>query len=215
MLNEPYACVFDIETQQKIDDMRGKFREDKIKQLSISCASIVTIPSSLCLDPKDSERAMELASTRTFWVSGNGAESMDEMCKFLENAELIVGYNLAGFDWLVCKKYFQDVFSYQRCCEKTLDVFSRIRDSTGTWYKLDTLLKMNGLETKTADGLQAIEWWKKGELELLRLYCECDTQQCARLALLPRVDLGAGRALSNYNFGVASALTSIRSSHGD
>jgi hypothetical protein len=208
----PYVCVFDIETQQKIEDMPGRFREDKIKLLSISCASIVKIPSELCIDPKDRELAMEMASTQTFWIDGDGQASLEAMCVLLENAEMIVGYNLAGFDWLVCKKYFRNVEAFQKCCEKTLDVFSRIRDATGVWYKLDNLLKVNGLETKTADGLMAIAYWAEQKRDVLQEYCEVDTKQCARLALLPTLELGAGRVLSNYNFGIASALSSIRRS---
>lgn len=206
----PYVCIFDIETQQKINDMNGKFREDKIRQLSISCASVVKIPSELCLDPENAERAMEMATTKTFWVDGEGSESLEAMCKLLVKAELIVGYNLASFDWAVSKKYFRTFDDYNGCCERTLDVFSRVRDVTGKWFKLDSLLKLNHLETKSADGLQAIDWWKQGERELLKQYCELDTQLCARLALLPKLSLGGDRFLKNYNFGIASALVSIR-----
>ena len=205
-----YVAIWDIETQNKIQDMPGRFREDKIKLLQISCASIVTIPSERCLDPSDRERAIELSTTKTYWCDGEGANSMDAMCKTLKGAELVVGYNLAGFDWLSTKKYFANQDDFKCCCEKTLDVFSRIRDATGTWYKLDNLLSLNGLETKTADGLQAIQWWAEGERDLLKQYCEVDTQQCARLALLSELELGAGRRLSNYNFGIASALAALR-----
>ena len=207
-----YVAVWDIETQQKIQDMPGKFREDKIKLLSISCASIVQIPSELCLDPKDRERAMELSTTKTYWIDGEGAASMDAMCDVLERAEMIVGYNLAAFDWLATKKYFRSEQRFQKCIEKTLDVFSRVRDATSVWFKLDNLLKLNGLETKTADGLQAIQWWAEGKRDLLQEYCEVDVRQCARLALLPTLELGAGRVLTNYNFGTVSALAAIRKS---
>jgi len=205
-----YVCCFDIETQNKIQDMPGQFREDKIKLLDISCASIVTVKSELCSDPADRERAMESATTKTFWIDGGSGDSLADMCALLTGAELIVGYNLAGFDWLTTKKYFPSSASYNACREKTLDVFSRVRDATGVWYKLDNLLKINALQSKTADGLQAIQWWADGERELLKEYCEIDTQQCLRLALLPVLNLGGGRTISNYNFGIASALSSIR-----
>jgi hypothetical protein len=149
-----YVAVWDIETQDKIQDKPGKFREDKIKLLSISCASVVKIPSELCIDPKDRERAMEMAVTTTYWIDGDPAQSMDALCAVLDGAEMVVGYNLAGFDWLVTKKYFKNEEAFQKCTAKTLDVFSRIRDATGVWFKLDNLLRLNGLDTKTADGLQ-------------------------------------------------------------
>ena len=211
-MNEEYVAVWDIETQDKIQNMIGRFREDKIRLLEISCASIVKIPCELCLDSANRERAMELSTTKTYWVDGEGDQSMEAMCSALKSAELVVGYNLAGFDWLSSKKYFSNQDDFRACCEKTLDVFSRIRDATGVWYKMDSLLKLNGLETKTADGLQAIAWWHEGERNLLKEYYECDTEQCGRLALLPELELGAGRKLSNYNFGIASALAALRKS---
>ena len=210
--NAPYVAIWDIETQKKIQDMPGKFREDKIKLLEISCASIVKIPSALCVSPDDRQRAMELSTTKTYWIDGERDASIQHMCDVLVDAELIVGYNLAGFDWLASKKYFSSLELYERCTAKTLDVFSRVRDATGKWYKLDTLLELNNLETKTADGLQAIAWWKNGQRDVLREYCEVDTQQCARLSLLPKLQLSSNATLPNYNFGVASALASIRAS---
>lgn len=212
MSGDAYVCCFDIETQNKITDMPGKFREDKIKLLDISCASIVKLPAELCLDPATRERAMEMATTTTYWIDGEGTQSMQAMCEALSGAELIVGYNLAGFDYLTTNKYFAQQDDFRRCCEKTLDVFSRIRDATGTWYKLNSLLQLNGLAMKTADGLQAIEYWAEGKRDVLQEYCEVDTQQCTRLALLPTLQLGAGRTLSNYNFGIATALISLRAS---
>lgn len=205
-----YVAVWDIETTGKIEDQIGRFREDKIKLLEISCASIVKLPSELCLDPADRERAMEASVTRTYWADEDGENSMSAMCDALEGAEMIAGFNLCGFDYLVAKKYFSKPSAYLQCRQKTHDPFSRIRDVTSTFFKLDSLLKLNGLATKTADGLIAIKWWHEQKRDLLREYCEVDTQQCARCCLLPHLELGADRRLDNHVFGLASALTSYR-----
>jgi hypothetical protein len=66
---------------------------------------------------------------------------------------------------------------------------------------------------KTGDGLLAIEHWRLQQREPLQAYCEVDTQQCCKLALLPVLELGDGRRLDNYNFGVASALSALRRSN--
>ena len=208
--DDVYVAVWDIETQEAINDMPGRFRDDKIKLLNISCASIVKIPSKLCVDSADREKAMEASTTHTFWIDGVASESMESMVAMLVGAELVVGYNLCGFDWMVAKKYFVSFDEYDACLNKTHDVFSRVRDATGVWYKLDTLLQTNSLTSKTADGLQAIRWWKEGRREVLGEYCEVDTQQCARLSLLPGVNLGGGRRLPNFVFGTASALAALR-----
>jgi hypothetical protein len=175
---DPYVAFFDIETAEKIDDMPGRFRDDKIKQLTISCASVMMTPLSLCLDPANRERAIEMSTMRTFWVDGEGGTSLDAMCAILSASELIIGYNLAGFDWMVAEKYFRVGDDFRRCREKTHDVFSRVRDATGVWHKLDTLLMLNAIERKTADGLIAIRWWKEGNRTDLQTYCEGGKHFC-------------------------------------
>ena len=210
----PFVAVFDIETTDKIDRQPGRFREDKIAQLEISCASIFKVPSELCLHPGSAQRAIELGSMRTFWCDEDGENGMDAMVEMLLKAELIVGYNLAGFDWLVCKKYFGgDTEAFRSCLSKTHDIFSRVRDATvgKRWPKLDTLLELNCLGKKTADGLVAIQYWKDQERELLKEYCESDVRQCARLSLLTTLIVAEDVApLDNFVFGSASALTAFR-----
>jgi hypothetical protein len=208
----PYVAFWDIETAERIDQMTGRFREDKVKKLTISCASVLTVPSELCLDPADAERAIELSTMRTFWVDGAGPTSIAAMVELLEGAELTAGYNVAGFDWPIMQKYM-GADAFDRCRARSHDLFSRVRDATAIWFKLDKLLAANGLETKTADGLVAIRWWAEGNREDLQHYCECDVRQLARLALLPVLDPGDGRRLlPNCVHGVASALAAVRAS---
>jgi hypothetical protein len=81
------------------------------------------------------------------------------------------------------------------------------------WYKLDDLLKANALETKTANGLQAIEWWAQQERDLLQEYCECDVRALAGLVCLPVIQLPKLHITApNYIFGVTSALAARRAS---
>lgn len=211
-MDEPYVAFWDLETAERIDSMEGRFREDKIKKLTISCASVLTIPSELCTDPKDRERAIEMGTMRTFWVDGEGPTGLQAMVEVLCRAELTCGYNVAGFDWPVVNKYFQSKAAFHQCRCRSHDVFSRVRDSTAVWYKLDKLLNVNGLETKTADGLLAIKFWAEGNRVDLQSYCEGDVRQLARLALLPLLDLGGGTILPNHIHGIASALASVRAS---
>ena len=79
--------------------------------------------------------------------------------------------------------------------------------------KLDHLLQINGLATKTADGLQAISWWKEGERALLQEYCEQDVRALARLLILNQIKLPKINAVApNFVFGIASALAARRAS---
>ena len=135
---------------------------------------------------------------------------MNSLCRILEDAELIVGYNLCGFDWTVLKKYFKDKSAYFMCREKTHDIFSKLRDATGIWFKLDRLLDANNMSLKSGDGLKAIEYWNEGKRDELQEYCEQDVIACARLSLKHRIQTGNGNALPNHTFGTATALSALR-----
>jgi hypothetical protein len=84
------------------------------------------------------------------------------MCELIGGAELTVTYNGIGFDNIVIEKYFLDRALNRQMRMRQLDVFARVRDVTGVWMKLDNLLKLNGQETKSADGLLAIKMWAEG-----------------------------------------------------
>ena len=205
-----FVAIYDLETQDLIARAPGQTRDEKVASLQLSCCSVLCVPSEFAMKPEMAERAMETAKMHTFWRDGEGDKSVASMIRMFDNAELIVGFNLVGFDWLVLKKHYLDKLQYIRHREKTHDIFSRIRDVTGVWYKLDNLLKLNNLGQKTANGFAAITMWERGERDDLQLYCESDTRQTARLGLLKSVDVGMGLFIENNSFGIASALASKR-----
>jgi hypothetical protein len=210
-MEEPFVAVWDVETQQKIDDVHGRFRDDRIKKLSISCASVVLLRSELCMDPVSAPRALEEAKTRTYWIDGDVGNDVPAMVELLARAEVNVTYNGAGFDLLVLKQYADDA-AFDAICTRSHDIFARVRDAQPgrRWPKLDTLLELNELPTKEADGLQAIRWWQEDKRELLQSYCESDTRSTAALGLLETVCVGVERRLPNAVFGIASALAARR-----
>ena len=210
--NDAFVAIFDIETQEAIRSVPGATRDEKVTRLQVSCASVLCLPSEFVLDPAQAERAIELGTMQTFWRDGDTHRDMRALVRLLDKAEMIVGFNLVGFDWIVMKKYYHNRPLYERHRAKTHDVFSRVRDATGVWYKLDRLLALNGLGMKTADGLEAIRMWEEGRRDELQDYCESDVRQCARLALRGTLDVDAadGMPLDNHNFGIAAALTALR-----
>jgi len=208
-----FVAVVDLETQGTISGAPGTRRDEKIASLQMSCGSVLSIPSDFVIDPRMAERAVEMSTMQTFWRDGNTHNNVDAMIRVLDKAELIVGFNLVGFDWLVMKKYYSDKTQYGRHREKTHDIFSRVRDATGIWFKLDRLLQLNRLDGKTADGLEAIRMWEEGRRDELQHYCECDVRQCTRLGLSKSIDVGLGAHLENYSFGIASAIASKRVSN--
>ena len=211
----PFVVVFDIETQHRISDMPGDNRDEQVRNLEVSCLSFVKIPSAAILaGPKEALRAVEEAPMVTLWRDEDekAVGPFFELLKAFDEAELIVSYNGLGFDHPVLFKHCKPKRT-ERHLFKVHDVFARLRDHTTIWFKLDNLLKENGMETKTANGLIAIQWWAEGERELLRIYCEQDVRALARMICLPELKLPRINATApNFVFGVASALAARRAS---
>ncbi len=212
---EPFVVVWDIETQNKISDMPGDNREEQVRNLEVSCLSFLKIPSAAILaGPEEALRAVEEAPMRTLWrdEDDKGVGPFHELLQAFDEAEIIVSYNGLGFDHPVLFKHCK-----QRRTEahlfKVHDVFARLRDHTSIWFKLDNLLKANGMETKTANGLLAIQWWAEGRRDELKEYCEQDVRALARMICLPQLTLPRINAIApNYVFGIASALAAYRAS---
>ena len=174
----------------------------------------MVIPSApLAGDEAAAAAAVEAAPMITLWRDEDEAASARfAALRGLDAAELIVGYNSLGFDHPVLYKHC-DRRRTEKHLFKVHDAFARLRDHTGVWFKLDHLLQANGLATKTADGLQAISWWKEGERTLLREYCEQDVRALARLLVLSEIKLPKIHSTApNYVFGISSALAARRAS---
>ena len=207
-----FVLVYDIETQSLISEVPGHFREDKIRNLDVSCACAVLIPLELCRDPSDRIRAYEERVEFTFWIdSGKQGSRVADLLDLMDKAFLIVSFNGIGFDALVLRQYYTDLTRFCSHMAKQFDVFVGVRAAMPCekWPKLDWLLGKNGLNPKEASGLQAVEWWKTGSPEdraKLASYCLADVNLLAQLALLPELNVGRAIPIPNYCFGVASAV---------
>jgi DEAD/DEAH box helicase domain-containing protein len=58
----------------------------------------------------------------------------------------------------------------------TLDLCQLVQESLGKRLKLDTLVRGTLGHAKTADGLQSLEWFKEGKLDLVKDYCIKDVE---------------------------------------
>ena len=202
--------VFDLETQTLIRDSFGHDRDTKTKNLQISVACALVLNADLVVAGR-SEEALSTAVPLTLWRE---TSNMEDLLKLFDEAEVIAAYNSLGFDSLVLLKHYgrSGKNRYLSHTFKTLDSFSRLRDATQRWYKLDDLLRVNSLGTKTADGIQAIEMFADGRLKELEKYCMEDVRLLAKLLLketlvLPNCEI----RVPNSVFGLRSAVASARS----
>ena len=92
---------------------------------------------------------------------------LPKLFPILEKADLVVGFNIDSFDMQTLVPYYQaDINRIP-----TLDVMMRIKDSVGHRIGLDAVAKATLGIGKTGDGLDAIKYYKTGNLSALKDYC--------------------------------------------
>jgi len=97
-------------------------------------------------------------------------DDMNGLFSFLEHADLVVGFNIKGFDYKVLSAYTPKDLHTIRTFDILEDVYGRL----GFRLSLDHLAQETLKQGKSADGLQAVEWFRRGEMEKLTEYCKQD-----------------------------------------
>ncbi len=148
-LKHRHYCVFDIETQRSFQEVGGFENLDKLG-VSVACAY-------------DSKTDQFLTFRENELKSG--------LFPLLED-RLVIGYNIRGFDLHVLASYGLEY--------RDLDVFDIMYDieaiTRQRFLKLEYLARGTLGEGKSADGLQAIEWWKQGKVDEIIKYCLQDVK---------------------------------------
>lgn len=87
--------------------------------------------------------------------------------EILKGADRVVGYNVWGFDYGVLSPYL----SLDPWKLPTLDLMVALKKTIGFRPKLDDLARANLGTGKIGRGVDAVEYWKRGELDKLEKYC--------------------------------------------
>jgi len=97
--------------------------------------------------------------------------NIQQLVAALASADLVVGFNNKGFDNGVLQPYAPglDLSSLP-----TLDLLEQVKSVLGFRLSLDALSKATLGAKKGADGLQAVAWWRSGDLLPLLEYCQQD-----------------------------------------
>jgi DEAD/DEAH box helicase domain-containing protein len=99
-------------------------------------------------------------------------DRVGELIDLLFDATLVVGYNIRGFDYEVLRAYTdQDLKALP-----TLDLMYDLEQRLGFRPKLDSVVSATLGEGKIADGMQALEWWRLGEIDKIIEYCREDVR---------------------------------------
>ena len=159
--------VFDLETQNLFDDVGGR---GNIGALKVSVA--VTWSS---VQNKFS----------IYWE-----KDVPVLVAELKSADRVVGFNIKGFDYEVLRPYVpQERLQFL----PSLDIMADLFRTLSFRVSLEAVASATLGEGKSASGLQAVEWWRAGELDKLVEYCQMDVDVTRRV-----YDFGCANGYVHY-----------------
>ncbi len=94
-------------------------------------------------------------------------EELSNLWPIIEKADMLIGFNSDHFDIPLLNKYYAGDLSRI----KSLDLLKEVKKSLGRRIKLDTLAQGTLGKKKIGNGLEALTWWKNGEVEKVKKYC--------------------------------------------
>lgn len=97
-------------------------------------------------------------------------DDIPQLIRDLDNLDLVVGFNISRFDYDVLKAY--SPFDFSRL--PTLDILQEIHQTLGFRLSLDQLAEKTLGKNKSAEGVQAVKWFREGQWEPLIEYCRQD-----------------------------------------
>lgn len=99
-------------------------------------------------------------------------EQFGDLWKIIEHADMLIGFNSDHFDIPLLNKYYPGDLSHI----KSLDLLKEIHASLGRRIKLDLIAEATLGYGKSAHGLEAIKWWRNGEVQKVIDYCIQDVK---------------------------------------
>ena len=143
------VVVFDLETQRSFAEVGGRSQFHRLG-VSVGVAYRYDLDEYLVVNE----------------------ETISELVTLLLEASLVVGYNIRGFDYEVLRAYTEENLHKL----PTLDLMFDLEERLGFRPKLDSVASATLGEGKTADGMQALEWWRLGEIDKIIEYCREDVR---------------------------------------
>jgi len=147
---------FDLETQKSADDVGGWGNIHKMG-LAVGVVWDSVDQDYFVYEEKDAKNLIEK----------------------LRTADLVVGFNVIGFDYEVlqpyCKKYNLD-FDLEKDIKGTCDMLVDVKKLLNFRLSLNHLAEHTLNAKKSADGLISLQWYKEGKIDKIIHYCKQDVK---------------------------------------
>jgi DEAD/DEAH box helicase domain-containing protein len=154
-MERPRKIVFfDVETQRTFDEVGGRQNLHKL-----GLAAAVTYDSA--------------SGEYRSYTEDEAQALVDE----LASADLVVGFNVLSFDYEVLKPYTD----FPLHTLPTVDMLRDVHLALGFRLPLQALAEATLDESKSADGLQSVRWFRQGEIDKVIEYCQHDVEITRRL----------------------------------
>ncbi|MGC9611213.1 MAG: ribonuclease H-like domain-containing protein [Minisyncoccia bacterium] len=141
--------VLDIETKNSFEDVGGR---DGVKKLDVSVVGVYSYDDDKYIAFDEHE--------------------MDKLGELLKRTQLIVTFAGARFDLPVLEKYLNfNVYSIDH-----YDILEAVEKNLGRRIGLGILAEANVGAGKSSHGMEAIEMYKRGEIQELKDYCLQDVK---------------------------------------
>jgi len=146
--------VFDVETKYSADEVGGWKNADKMGISALVAYSMI--------------------NDKYYIYEENEIEGFIEK---LAAAKAVIGFNIINFDFKVISGYMKNnAEDFSRILKSVIkiDLLQDIRNITGRRFSLNNLAHATINAQKSADGLQALKWYKNGEIKKIIDYCKID-----------------------------------------
>jgi DEAD/DEAH box helicase domain-containing protein len=150
--------ILDVETKKSFDEVGGYHPE----KLEVSFCGVIerdTFPTKW--GEKVKEQRYELFE-----------KELPHLFKVMEQVDFVVGFNLDGFDMVALAPYYSgNIAKFP-----TVDLMLRFKEQAGHRISLDAIAQETLGTKKTGDGLDAIKYFRNGDLDKLAMYCMKDVE---------------------------------------
>lgn len=156
---EDHYTVLDIETQRSAQEVGGWHRADL---MLVSCAVLYDSMTDTYFEFLENQ--------------------IPDLIAHMSTCDAVIGFNIKRFDYKVLSGYSD--FDFHSI--HTIDLLEKVHERLGYRLSLDHLATETLDVKKSADGLQALRWWKQGRIREIIDYCKIDVEITKDLFLFGR-----------------------------